>query len=46
MKQILEGIWNAQPSQIFTWMAIAVGVLAVVYCVYCLIVFLIFKWMK
>ncbi|MDB1104700.1 MULTISPECIES: hypothetical protein [Lentilactobacillus] len=43
MKQILEGIWNAQPSQIFTWMAIAVGVLAVVYC---LIVFLIFKWMK
>ena len=43
MKQILEGIWNAQPSQIFTWMAIAVGVLGVVYC---LIVFLIFKWMK
>lgn len=43
MKQIFEGIWNAQPSQIFTWMAIAVGVLAVVYC---LIVFLIFKWMK
>lgn len=43
MKQILEGIWNAQPSQIFTWMAIAVGVLAVVYC---LIVFLIFKWIK
>lgn len=43
MKQILEGIWNAQPSQIFTWIAIAVGVLAVVYC---LIVFLIFKWMK
>lgn len=43
MKQILEGIWNAHPSQIFTWMAIVVGVLAVVYC---LIVFLIFKWMK
>ncbi|ORM91118.1 MAG: hypothetical protein ACFWTW_08140 [Lentilactobacillus parabuchneri] len=43
MKQILDGIWNAQPSQIITWLAIAVGILAVIYC---LLAFLIFRWMK
>ena len=43
MKQIIESIWNAQPSQVFTWIAITVGVLVVMYC---LVVFLIFKWMK